>query len=590
MSQWYLNKKGQALGPLSEDKVIQLIKEGEVSGLDLVYEAGSTEWLPISKVNQFSPFLVSSHDKVNVQQDNGQKDWVLLKKNLTDKGKDYQQLGPFSVNQVVSLLDGGEVKFTDFAWKEGYDSWVRIAEVEEFSAPLPSSTQVDKSLYDRTSATKLFNEEEITEKESEEKKSLTHLINIEKFQREKTQVHPPDTSQIESKEEDSFEHFNPYEQTEVDGPINNDEFVTESGYVTDKESSDISLWSLEPPSGNQKDIGEDDEEKTRVTSPITAHIPFKKKEKKKVIKKDKRKGSLNPKLIKMDSEAWQWLIVISAVLLSIYFFYLSLQPKRAEEGYGHLESFKEEVVEIAELQASKKAFKMNEIEAEMAAASKAIEVAKRPLMDDPDDLTESDSMVTHPFDEIKEDVDMGPSTERKIASVKIAPKSEELRLRSEKMKNSKVRNSVKSSSIRSTSSQKVISRPSGGIKAQSYYKQRDRKALFYSSLKAEALAVEIEKKFGVLKKNKKAWDSYYSSWKKRVKNSLAVEIRSFPKQNELYAYPKILSSFKEDYQQFYKYGSLFDAKIKGSRLPSGRSRDMRSVFNKYKKQAMKLGQ
>ena len=65
--------------------------------------------------------------------------------------------------------------------------------------------------------------------------------------------------------------------------------------------------------------------------------------------------------------------------------------------------------------------------------------------------------------------------------------------------------------------------------------------------------------------------------------------KTFPKRNEKYAYPKVLASFKKDYNLMYKYGESFNAKVKGSRAPSGVPSNMMAVFTKYKKQAQGLG-
>ena len=134
-----------------------------------------------------------------------------------------------------------------------------------------------------------------------------------------------------------------------------------------------------------------------------------------------------------------------------------------------------------------------------------------------------------------------------------------------------------------------VSKPSGSAKDQSFYKQRDRLALFYSSLKAETLAMEIQSQFKKLQKNKTAWTHYYGQWRKKVRSSLAQDIRTFPSRSKTYAYPQLMASFKRDYELFYKYGETFDLKVRGVRIPSDSPRDMKSVFTKYRRQALGLG-
>lgn len=133
-----------------------------------------------------------------------------------------------------------------------------------------------------------------------------------------------------------------------------------------------------------------------------------------------------------------------------------------------------------------------------------------------------------------------------------------------------------------------VKQATGGAKEQSFYQQRDRLALFYSSLKAETLAVEITREFRKLRKSPDAWGRYYGQWRKRVRSSLARDIREFPKSSETYAYPKVLANFKKDYDKIYTFGETFDARAKGTRLPSGAPTDIKSVFSQYKKQAQEL--
>ncbi len=662
MSQWYLSKNGQALGPLDQKKLEKLIADGEVKAIDLVYKAGAAEWLPVSEIAELASHLASKKENAPTKSSSsGSKDWVLLKKIVTDKGKEYKQLGPFDAPQVIELIDTGEIRFTDFAWKEGFESWVRIAEIDSFSEPLPSSPAIDMSLYEKTVVTNSgADTPEETQVDADQKKSLTHLVSIETFEHEKTQVRPQQPKKLdEEKEEEIFpdeesEHFNPFEQTEINGPINNDEFVTESGATSESSDSDVSLWSLEPPSQSGKNKKakslsdeEDDGERTRVTAPITEASRFKekpkaskkrpkekKKPKKKQKSKNKNQSPLIDRLATMDSETWQFAAAIGAVILSFFFFYLSLQTDKPEVIYDknaqlldpHVRPQREAASiqkKIQEIQRNNKAekkaepIKPSEIEAQMAAASKAIEKAKQPILDDPDDLTEDDIVISDPklreklakttpekksppvpgekrLPPIKKKTVVTQQT-RVIASEKKSIKRKELKLRSQKMRNSKKRDAeiAKVTATpkpvkRKTSSTQRVSRPTGGAKAQSFYRHRDRKALFYSSLKAEALAVEIESRYKELKNNKSKWRQYYSQWRKRVRGSMARDIRSFPSGKEVYAYPDFIKAFKDDYEEFYKYGEVFNAKVTGGRLPSGSTKNMKQVFGRHKMKALRL--
>lgn len=54
MSEWYYGKEGQQHGPIDEATLRARIATGEVSGSDLIWTEGMVEWIPLSKVSQFS--------------------------------------------------------------------------------------------------------------------------------------------------------------------------------------------------------------------------------------------------------------------------------------------------------------------------------------------------------------------------------------------------------------------------------------------------------------------------------------------------------------------------------------------------------
>lgn len=54
MAEWYYGKEAQQFGPIDEATLRARIAAGEVSGSDLVWTEGMVEWIPLSKVSQFS--------------------------------------------------------------------------------------------------------------------------------------------------------------------------------------------------------------------------------------------------------------------------------------------------------------------------------------------------------------------------------------------------------------------------------------------------------------------------------------------------------------------------------------------------------
>lgn len=642
MSQWYISKNGQALGPMTQEQVIALIESGDVKEMDLVYEAGATEWMPLAEVESFSKYFNKSQDPNPAGE--GAKDWVILKKVQSEKGQEYKQMGPFSVEQVLTMLDAGDIQFVDFAWKKGMESWVKVNDLKEFSQPLPSSPDVDTSIYEKTQSD--LDVKTLTD--AKQKASLTHLVNIERFDHEKTMVQPSSKTRDKatgagsekSSAEDEPVKMPDLSQTAMDTeiddmtpiPINEDGFVTESGVATDgleTSESGISLWSLEPPSQNKKTQNSDFSEETQVVSQVLDPEKNKVKPSKKPKKKNKKKKEVKVKKTKrensspaLSTESLQWIGAVAAVILAFVFFYLSFQVDGGKVVYDENSQY------INQQQPSQQAFKQEEIPSKMSSYKQAIEQAReskpqpvafsKPRL--PKEVVNKLKPVPAPSPKVPLEEKVRPRlikrqakkmSQTKKVTVKpvqtkrvqakstrereLAAKTKVLKKRAHLMKASKRKEASPAKKIRP---KKINSTPkktpgvavaSGGRKSQSFYKQRDRLALFYTSLKAETLAVEIARQYRKLKGNKSAWAAYYGQWRKKVRAAVAKDIRQFPKANETYAYPKILSSFKKDYQLFYKYGESFDAKVKGARAPSGAPSNMRTVFSRYKSQAQRLG-
>jgi hypothetical protein len=76
-------------------------------------------------------------------------DWIVLRTVEVDGRNHYEQLGPFTIDHVLQLIDKGKIKFTDFVWRTGYENWVPLGRVDEFENPLESSVQVDLSIYEK---------------------------------------------------------------------------------------------------------------------------------------------------------------------------------------------------------------------------------------------------------------------------------------------------------------------------------------------------------------------------------------------------------------------------------------------------------
>jgi hypothetical protein len=599
MSQWYVSKSGKALGPFSENEMIEKIQKKELNPLDLVYKMGLPEWQTLNQMEE-----LKSHFKVEEALPKNRKssiaEWVVLKKTKSEKGSEFKQLGPFTEEQILELIDHGEVRFSDFAWRNGLETWVKISQLDPFSKPLPSSSQVDLTIYETTSI-------EIETVTDHEKRSLTNMVKIEKFDhniKDQTKVstgYP--LSEDFATQTDNELKLSSITESQKSSSLSNKSF-SESG-------EGVNLWSLELPDNNklknskeseldenEDDYGGNDEDydKTVVATPkklLDKQIVKEHSEKPELvnnkIKGKSKKESKKAKPISPNNtqEVKLWIVACSVFIMAATVLYLSLNPSRTEIAYEEPQI----MVPISQIQNNIEApvIANDEVYKKMEKLKESIKEARN-LHKESNESSELKASPKVPIEQ-KQSLKKVIAKKVEVKTISIKPiaktKSDEKQLKISK-KTTKPEKPVINKIVQSKP--KIIDNlVKGSAKAKSFYVQRDRKALFYSSLKAETLAVEIQKQFAKLNKNKKEWKKFYGQWKKKVNSAIASDIRNYPLRSEKYAFPKTIENFKKDYELFYKYGEAFNAKVNGTRLPSGVPTDMQKIFLQHKMQAQGLG-
>ncbi len=125
---FYYLDKGAALGPVAESELMDLIRQGHLFALDLVYFQDDVKWRPVSEFPLFKDALVHAADlqKREVQ-------WVVLTKKDNDRKSGFIQAGPFGTSVITERLATGALRYTDYVWKKGMSEWKKINEVAEFA-------------------------------------------------------------------------------------------------------------------------------------------------------------------------------------------------------------------------------------------------------------------------------------------------------------------------------------------------------------------------------------------------------------------------------------------------------------------------
>lgn len=140
---WYYSKNGKAHGPKKEEDIQSALKTGEISVNDLIFKEGEKEWRKISEFPHFAKILLELTAVPEIVTERPQ--WILLKRNLEDTQPGhsrFDQLGPFQKDEILQKIRSGEAHWTDYIWKQGYNSWQKLTDIKEFNPETPVAQAV----------------------------------------------------------------------------------------------------------------------------------------------------------------------------------------------------------------------------------------------------------------------------------------------------------------------------------------------------------------------------------------------------------------------------------------------------------------
>lgn len=208
-SKWYVSVQNKAKGPYSDLQMREKIKSGEFQPETLTYKEGEADWLPLDQQDIWTPGFIPKHA---VEATNA-KDWVLLVESPIKKG-DYQQQGPFTVQEVEEKVQIGEVHLKDFCWRPGMTDWSPLTDTHELGFP-----RKDKITFsEKEECTETVTTVELSEKKAKPEKMDTELkwdlkSHMPEF------VSPDDLVQKDDRKENFKENSIKFFQTKLLPPI-----------------------------------------------------------------------------------------------------------------------------------------------------------------------------------------------------------------------------------------------------------------------------------------------------------------------------------------------------------------------------------
>lgn len=157
MSQYFLSHDGQQMGPLTLTEIVEGVRKNKYSLTDYIYDETKQDWVllveyeavaqqvkdhkPTAKPPQSPPTPTASvaaeNNVISLEEKRGEHEWYIL------KGEN--KFGPFTLVDVVKMLQQKVIFEFDFLWHSGLTSWRRVAELEEFK------TETMKKLKDSNS-------------------------------------------------------------------------------------------------------------------------------------------------------------------------------------------------------------------------------------------------------------------------------------------------------------------------------------------------------------------------------------------------------------------------------------------------------
>lgn len=126
--QYYVSHEGKIVGTFSVSEITKKLAAGEIQVTDYIYDDAKSDWMLIGEHGEFKASGQTKAKPVDhpdtVSQD--ANEWFVL------KGEN--QTGPFTIIDVVRMLQEKMIFEYDYVWKAGMESWKRVAEVADFGA------------------------------------------------------------------------------------------------------------------------------------------------------------------------------------------------------------------------------------------------------------------------------------------------------------------------------------------------------------------------------------------------------------------------------------------------------------------------
>lgn len=132
MEKFFVAHHGIQKGPWSIEEITKHLEDKTLQWNDYIFDENSKDWILILESPHFTQVFnqsfknpIKGEKAKNTNDPARERSWYILKQE--------NNYGPFTQLELIQMLQSKTLFEFDFVWKQGLDSWKRLADVNDFS-------------------------------------------------------------------------------------------------------------------------------------------------------------------------------------------------------------------------------------------------------------------------------------------------------------------------------------------------------------------------------------------------------------------------------------------------------------------------
>ena len=159
---WYYVEGSQRIGPISIQKLEELIKDETISETSYVWVKGMENWVKANTVEEFSAYFkpevkAESSKEERINWDNIPEDAKLFVIKIgLDRGMKEEEYGPYDLTTLKKAADEGRINQKTFIFAKGMEDWAFIGDLPMHNLIFPGQESDIQESERRTGTRKPF--------------------------------------------------------------------------------------------------------------------------------------------------------------------------------------------------------------------------------------------------------------------------------------------------------------------------------------------------------------------------------------------------------------------------------------------------